>query len=166
MSKRGPSADNARRIFLKGATLAGAAALTSPVAANVPASIPSKEGAKAAVPGPRMAAAETMPPADPDPVSQSSSGGDFMVDVLKSLDIDYLAINCASSFRGLHEAVINRGGNTKPEIITCPHEEIAVHVAQGYAKMEGKPMAVACRAWSGCSMPLWRCTTPGAIVCR
>ena len=48
-----------------------------------------------------------------------------MVDVLKTLDIDYLAMNCASSFRGLHEAVINHGGNTKPEIITCPHEEIA-----------------------------------------
>lgn len=93
MSKRSPSADNGRHIFLKEATLAGAAAGTNPVAANMPASIPSKEGAKAAVPGPRMAAAETMPPADPDPVSQSSSGGDFMVDVLKSVDIDYLAIN-------------------------------------------------------------------------
>jgi acetolactate synthase-1/2/3 large subunit len=149
MSKRSPSADNGRRIFLKGATLAGVAALTNPVAANMPASIPSKEGAKAAVPGPRMAASETMPPADSDPVSQSSSGGDFMVDVLKSLEIDYLAINCASSFRGLHEAVINRGGNTKPEIITCPHEEIAVHMAQGYAKMEGKPMAVACHGVVG-----------------
>jgi acetolactate synthase I/II/III large subunit len=149
MSTRSPSADNGRRMFLKGATLAGAAALTNPVAANVPASIPSKEGVKAAVPGPRMAAAETMPPDVPDPVSQSSSGGDFMVDVLKTLDIDYLAINCASSFRGLHEAVINRGGNTKPEIITCPHEEIAVHMAQGYAKMEGKPMAVACHGVVG-----------------
>ena len=58
------------------------------------------------LPGPLQIAAETMPPAK-DPVNQTSSGGDFMVDVLKSLDIDYLAINCASSFRGLHEAVIN-----------------------------------------------------------
>jgi acetolactate synthase I/II/III large subunit len=149
MSKRNPSPNTARRNFLKGATLAGAAALTNPAAANMPASGISKEGAKAAVPGPKLAAAETMPPADPDPVSQSSSGGDFMVDVLKSLDIDYLAMNCASSFRGLHEAVINHGGNTKPEIITCPHEEIAVHMAQGYAKIEGKPMAMICHGVVG-----------------
>jgi acetolactate synthase I/II/III large subunit len=159
MSKRNPSANTGRRNFLKGATLAGAAALTNPVAANMPASdLPKpdllkpdlpKQRAKAAVLGPRMAAAETMPPADPDPVNQSSSGGDFMVDVLKTLDIDYLAMNCASSFRGLHEAVINHGGNTKPEIITCPHEEIAVHMGQGYAKMEGKPLAVACHGVVG-----------------
>jgi acetolactate synthase-1/2/3 large subunit len=149
MSKRSPAANSGRRNFLKGATLAGAAALTNPVSANMPASGPSKDGLKAAVPGPKLAAAETMPPADPDPVNQSSSGGDFMVDVLKSLDIDYLAMNCASSFRGLHEAVINHGGNTKPEIITCPHEEIAVHMAQGYAKIEGKPMAMICHGVVG-----------------
>jgi acetolactate synthase-1/2/3 large subunit len=149
MSKRGPAANSGRRNFLKGATLAGAAALTNPVAANMPVSGLSKESVKAAVPGPKLTAAETMPPADPDPVSQSSSGGDFMVDVLKSLDIDYLAMNCASSFRGLHEAVINHGGNTKPEIITCPHEEIAVHMAQGYAKIEGKPMAMICHGVVG-----------------
>jgi acetolactate synthase I/II/III large subunit len=65
--------------------------------------------------------------------------------VFKTLDIDYLAMNCASSSRGLHEAVINHGGNTKPEIITCPHEEIAVHMAQGYPKIEGKPMAMICQ---------------------
>jgi len=154
MSKRSPAANSGRRNFLKGATLAGAAALanpalTTPVSANMPASDAPKDGPKAAVPGPRLAAAETMPPADPDPVSQSISGGDFMVDVLKSLDIDYLAMNCASSFRGLHEAVINHGGNTKPEIITCPHEEIAVHMAQGYAKIEGKPMAMICHGVVG-----------------
>jgi acetolactate synthase-1/2/3 large subunit len=72
-----------------------------------------------------------------------------MVDVLKTLDIDYLAMNCASSFRGLHEAVLNHGGNTKPEILTCPHEEIAVHMAQGYAKIEGKPMAMICHGVVG-----------------
>jgi acetolactate synthase-1/2/3 large subunit len=58
-------------------------------------------------------------------------------------------MNCASSFRGLHEAVLNHGGNTKPEILTCPHEEIAVHMAQGYAKIEGKPMAMICHGVVG-----------------
>ena len=140
--------DAGRRNFLKGATLAGAAALAPPVAASTQASDPSKGSTKAAVPGPRLAAAETMPPSK-DPVSQTTSGGDFMVDVFKTLDIDYLAMNCASSFRGLHEAVLNHGGNTKPEILTCPHEEIAVHMAQGYAKIEGKPMAMICHGVVG-----------------
>src|ERR1019366_6724260 len=109
---------------------------------------PAKASTKAAVPGPRFAAAETMPPSK-DPVSQTTSGGDFMVDVLKTLDIEYLAMNCASSFRGLHEAVLNHGGNSKPEILTCPHEEIAVHMAQGYAKIEGKPLAMICHGVVG-----------------
>jgi acetolactate synthase-1/2/3 large subunit len=148
MSKHSNSPDAGRRNFLKGATLAGAAALATPVAANTQILDPSKESTKAAVPGPRLAAAETTPPSK-DPISQTTSGGDFMVDVFKTLDIDYLAMNCASSFRGLHEAVLNHGGNSKPEILTCPHEEIAVHMAQGYAKIEGKPMAMICHGVVG-----------------
>src|SRR5580700_2888690 len=147
-SRRDGARDTSRRNFLKGATIAGAAALGTPAAANTAISGFPEERPKASVPGPKLAAADTMPP-PADPVNQGSSGGDFMVDVLKTLDIDYLAMNCASSFRGLHEAVINHGGNTKPEIITCPHEEIAVHMAQGYAKIEGKPMATICHGVDG-----------------
>ena len=144
-----PSApDVGRRNFLKGASATGAAALTAPAAANTAVLDFPQRRPKASAPGPKLAAADAMPPSA-DPVNQSSSGGDFMVGVLKSLDIDYLAINCASSFRGLHEAVINHGGNTQPEIITCPHEEIAVHMGQGYAKMEGKPLAMACHGVVG-----------------
>ncbi len=105
------------------------------------------EKLKAALPGPRQIAAETMPPAN-DPVNQTTSGGDFMTDVLNSLGIEYMAINCASSYRGLHEAIVNHANN-KPEIITCVHEDIAVHMAQGYAKIEGKPMAMACHGVVG-----------------
>jgi acetolactate synthase I/II/III large subunit len=148
MAKRSPSADSSRRHFLKGATLAGAAALSVPPASAATSTDLNEERPKAQPPGPQLAAAENMPPT-PDTVSQSSSGGDFMVDVFKTLDIDYLAMNCASSFRGLHEALINHGGNTKPEILTCPHEEIAVHMAQGYAKIEGKPMAMICHGVVG-----------------
>lgn len=143
--------DVGRRNFLKSATLGaatvGAAALATPAAAN--AAIPqAKPATKAVPPGPQLAAVETMPPVR-DPVSQQTSGGDFMVDVMKSLDIEYLSMNCASSFRGLHEAVLNHGGNVKPEILTCPHEEIAVHMAQGYAKIENKPMAMICHGVVG-----------------
>jgi acetolactate synthase-1/2/3 large subunit len=149
MSKRRSSSlDASRRNFLKGATLASAATLAAPVAANAQATAP-RANLKALPPGPRQIAVETMPPLK-DPVNQSTSGGDFMVDVMKTLDIEYLAMNCASSFRGLHEAVLNHGGNKMPEILTCPHEEIAVHMGQGYAKMsEGKPLAMICHGVVG-----------------
>jgi acetolactate synthase I/II/III large subunit len=130
-----------------GAGFAGAAAAVVPsVAAKAIPAAP-QERLKAAIPGARQTEAETMPPAN-DPVNQTSSGGDFMVDVLNSLGVEYLAINCASSYRGLHEAVVNHGNN-KLEIITCVHEDIAVHMAQGYAKIAGKPIAMACHGVVG-----------------
>jgi acetolactate synthase I/II/III large subunit len=146
MPKRRSLPDSARRNFLKGAGLIGAAAVAPPVAkAAVPAAPLART--KAALPGPRQIAVETQPPAR-DPVNQTTSGGDFMTDVINSLGIEYLAINCASSYRGLHEAVLNHGNN-KPEIITCTHEGVAVHMAQGYAKIAGKPIAMACHGVVG-----------------
>ena len=147
MSKRRQSSASSRRSFLKGAGLAGAAAAVAPpVVANAAPAAPQSE-LKAALPGPTQTAVETLSPSN-DPANQTSSGGDYMADVLNSLGIEYLAINCASSYRGLHEAVINHSNN-KPEIITCVHEDIAVHMAQGYAKIEGKPMAMACHGVVG-----------------
>ena len=64
-----------------------------------------------------------------------------MVDVLKSIGFEYVAANPGSSFRGLHESLINHGGNTAPEFITCCHEESSVAMAHGYFKVDGKPMA-------------------------
>jgi len=65
-----------------------------------------------------------------------------MVDVLKSLGFEYVAANPGSSFRGLHESIINYGGNASPELLTCCHEESSVAMAHGYAKIEGRPMMV------------------------
>jgi len=70
------------------------------------------------------------------------TGSDFMVDVIKSLGIEYVCANPGSAFRGLHESVINYGGNKGPEFITCCHEESSVAMAHGYAKIEGRPLAV------------------------
>src|SRR5436190_2407369 len=69
-------------------------------------------------------------------------GSDFMVDVLKTLDIEYCAANPGSSFRGLQESFINYGGNKSPEWLTCCHEESSAAMAHGYAKIEGKPMMI------------------------
>ncbi len=132
-----------RRDFLKGAAVTGAAALVpDAIAAQAPAAAPAP-----AAQGPRAGAAptparETDPGLDPESLVLDRSGGDFMVDVLKSLNIEYVASNPGSSFRGIHESIINYGGNKMPEFITCCHEESSVAMAHGYFKVEGKPMAV------------------------
>ena len=66
-----------------------------------------------------------------------------MVDVLRSLGIEYFAATPGNTFMGLHEAVINYGMLTQPNLrfITTMHEEASVAMAHGYAKIEGKPMA-------------------------
>ena len=74
--------------------------------------------------------------------SNQRPGSDFMVDVIKSLDIEYCAANPGSSFRGLQESFVNYGGNKNPEWLTCCHEESSVAMAHGYAKIEGKPMLI------------------------
>jgi acetolactate synthase-1/2/3 large subunit len=133
-----------RRSFLKGATVASVA-LGAAAPAAVQPSTPPAAGSAAPLPD---VVAETMPP-PADPVQQSSSGGDFMLDVLKALDFDYVTQTPASTFRGLHEAIINYGLNKKPEMISCTHEEIAVAMAHGYAKIEGRPLLVLAQSTVG-----------------
>ncbi len=128
-----------RRNFLKGAA-AGAAALAAMPAAAKPQPSEASRATGSAQPMPKEAEAGTPPVLEV--LTENRSGSDFMVDVIKSLGIEYVASNPGSSFRGLHESVINYGGNENPEFITCCHEESAVAMAHGYAKMEGKPMAV------------------------
>jgi benzoylformate decarboxylase/acetolactate synthase-1/2/3 large subunit len=68
-------------------------------------------------------------------------GSDVMVDVLRQLGLKYVALNPGSSFRGLHDSLVNYGGD-EITMIECPHEKIAMGVAHGYAKVTGEPMAV------------------------
>jgi len=70
-------------------------------------------------------------------------GSDVVVDLLKAFEIEYVAINPGATFRGLHDSLVNYGGNHAPEIVLCTHEEIAVALAHGYARAKGKPMGAA-----------------------
>ena len=70
-------------------------------------------------------------------------GSDVIVDMLKAFEIEYIALNPGATFRGLHDSLVNYGGNRMPEMILCPHEEITVALAHGYARAKGKPMASA-----------------------
>src|SRR5215217_4999308 len=67
-------------------------------------------------------------------------GSDLIVDLLLKYEIPWVALNPGASFRGLHDSLVNYGDN-QPPMILCPHEEIAVFIALGYAKTTGNPMA-------------------------
>src|SRR5262245_27838807 len=141
-----------RREFLQKGALAGAAAIVGssaeltglPAEASAQAgqSSPSAPPAQAASPAPAApttpimtAAGEAIGPGEVQVLRDNQrSGSDFMVDVLKTLGFEYVAANPGSSFRGLHESMINYGGNKSPELITCMHEESAVAMAHGYYK--------------------------------
>jgi len=134
-----------RRGFLKSAAATGAAALVGGAAAPVAAQQAAASGPATAP----IAAREVDPPREVDALTTDRPGGDFMVDVLKTLDFEYIASNPGSSFRGIHESIINYGNNRMPEFITCCHEESSVAMAHGYYKAEGKPMAALCHGTVG-----------------
>ncbi|HSP71351.1 MAG TPA: thiamine pyrophosphate-binding protein [Gaiellaceae bacterium] len=67
-------------------------------------------------------------------------GSDVMVDAIKACGFRYVSLNPGSSYRGLHDSLVNYGGND-PEIITCNHEKLAVGIAHGYAKATGETAA-------------------------
>ncbi|HXK29341.1 MAG TPA: thiamine pyrophosphate-dependent enzyme [Candidatus Binatia bacterium] len=71
---------------------------------------------------------------------QPQYGSDVVVDLMKAHEIEYAAFNPGATFRGIHDSIVNYGGNYKPEVIFCHHEEISVAVAHGYAKAKNKPM--------------------------
>jgi acetolactate synthase I/II/III large subunit len=125
-----------RRRFLKGAA-AGAAAVAVPSVSIAQQPAPGLPGAQ-----PLSRAAETGTPPDAGTLTTDRPGSDFMVDVIKSIGLDYVCANPGSSFRALHESIVNYGGNTKPELITCCHEEASVAIGHGFAKIEGRPLGV------------------------
>jgi thiamine pyrophosphate-dependent acetolactate synthase large subunit-like protein len=129
-----------RRKFLKGAAAGAAGAIVTGAASGQQGA---PAGARPAVVRPTEAdaRADFVPPeARVDARFIRHPGSDYMVDVLKALDFDYVAVNPGSAFEGLHESIINHGGNRKPEILTVLHEEAGAAIAHGYAKAAGKPM--------------------------
>ena len=70
-------------------------------------------------------------------------GSDVIADSLRLLDIPYIALTPGASYRGLHDSIVNYLGNSKPQMLLCLHEEAAVAIAQGYAKVTGKAMVTA-----------------------
>ena len=73
-------------------------------------------------------------------IGKGKYGSDLIVDLMQRYEIPYVALNPGSTFRGLHDSLVNYGAN-RPEIVLCQHEKIAVQIAHGYAKATGHPMA-------------------------
>jgi len=79
----------------------------------------------------------------PAGVNAAGYGSDVVADALRALDIPYIALNPGASYRGLHDSIVNYLGNERPQMLLCLHEESAVAIAHGYAKVTGKAMAAA-----------------------
>src|SRR5438477_2231765 len=103
----------------------------------------SKSGTPASAPprgGDPLTAIERPVPAG---TNAAGFGSDVVAETLRALDIAYIALNPGASYRGLHDSLVNHLGNVRPQMLLCLHEEHAVAIAHGYAKVTGRPMAVA-----------------------
>jgi acetolactate synthase-1/2/3 large subunit len=138
MARKDARPDVSRRKFLAGVAVAGAATtVTNGAKANPGAG--GKRLPSAVMPNTLQIAAETGGLREPTTQIPGRPASDYMVDVIKSMKIEYIYSNPASSFRGLHESLINYGKNTMPEFLTVTHEEASVAMCHGHFKATGKP---------------------------
>src|SRR5512142_1560903 len=81
----------------------------------------------------------------PVPVAEQKElwGSDAIAAMLRALQVPFIALNPGASYRGLHDSLVNYLGNELPQMLLCLHEESAVAIAHGYAKVTGKAMAAA-----------------------
>jgi thiamine pyrophosphate-dependent acetolactate synthase large subunit-like protein len=79
----------------------------------------------------------------PSGANAAGFGSDVVADTLRALEIPYIALNPGASYRGLHDSIVNYLGNVGPQMLLCLHEEAAVAIAHGYAKVTGRAMAAA-----------------------
>src|SRR5215471_10852808 len=87
-----------------------------------------------------LAAVERPVPAG---TNAAGFGSDVAAEALRALHVPYIALNPGASYRGLHDSLVNHLGNTQPQMLLCLHEEHAVAIAHGYAKVTGRAMAAA-----------------------
>ncbi|HEY4071849.1 MAG TPA: thiamine pyrophosphate-binding protein [Herbaspirillum sp.] len=73
-------------------------------------------------------------------------GSDVIAQTVRALGYRYIALVPGSSYRGLHDSLVNHLGNQDPQMIVCLHEEHAVSIADGFSRVAQEPMAVALHA--------------------
>jgi hypothetical protein len=79
----------------------------------------------------------------PAGVNAPAFGSDVAADALRATGVPYIALNPGASYRGFHDSIVNYLGNEQPQMLLCLHEESAIAIAHGYAKVTGQAMAAA-----------------------
>src|SRR3990172_6452625 len=82
----------------------------------------------------------------PSPQGTEFWGSDPIAGLLRELDIPYISLVPGSSYRGLHDSIVNHLGNRTPQMILSIHEENAVAIAHGYWKASERMIAAALHA--------------------
>jgi acetolactate synthase-1/2/3 large subunit len=72
------------------------------------------------------------------------SAAHYFLEGLVDLGVDYIFANLGTDHVSIIEEIArwDKGGRKHPEVILCPHEVVAVHMAGGYALATGKCQAV------------------------
>ncbi|WOS65635.1 thiamine pyrophosphate-binding protein [Sinorhizobium fredii] len=70
-------------------------------------------------------------------------GSDLIAAAIREQGFPYICLNPGASYRHLHDSLVNYLGNEKPKILLCMHEEHAIGIAQGWAKITDRPLAAA-----------------------
>jgi len=104
---------------------------------------PSRPAAARPKPADADASIAALERPSPAGVNAAGYGSDVVAETLRALDIPYIAVTPGASYRGLHDSIVNYLGNTTPQMLLCLHEEAAVAIAHGYAKVTGKAIAAA-----------------------
>jgi acetolactate synthase I/II/III large subunit len=74
----------------------------------------------------------------------SHSTAHYLLQGLNEIDVEYLFCNFGTDHAPLIEelARFEADGLRAPKVVLCPHENIAIHMAGGYAQMTGRGQAV------------------------
>lgn len=80
-------------------------------------------------------------PAGVDTNRRIEWNSDVAAEMLRQLDIPFIAMNPGASYRGFHDSLVNYLGNRAPQMLLCLHEDHVVAIAHGYAKVTDKPLA-------------------------
>jgi thiamine pyrophosphate-dependent acetolactate synthase large subunit-like protein len=78
--------------------------------------------------------------------SEECWGSDPIAAMLRALDIPYISLVPGATYRGLHDSIVNYLGNRAPQMVLSIHEENAIAVAHGYAKVTDRMIAAAVHA--------------------
>ncbi len=66
-------------------------------------------------------------------------GSDAVAELLHRYGFEYAFLNPGSSFRGLHDSLVNYNANVRPKAVLGLHEDVVTAMAQGYATASGRP---------------------------